>query len=75
MSTTFMMEMDEGQKILISQYVASHGQSMAEFMLGASLDQIEDAINLCEWRLGEDEFDENPLTYSDDEVMREFGLR
>ena len=75
MSTTFTMRLDESQKNLISEYAALHGKSMSEFMLGATLDIIEDAIDLREWKAAKAEFDRNPVSFSNDEIMREFGLR
>lgn len=75
MSTTFTMRMGEGQKKLISEYASIHGQSMSEFMLNAALDIIEDATDLRDWRSAKAEFDRDPVTYTNDEVMREFGLR
>ena len=75
MSTTFTMRIDEDQKKLISEYAAMHGKSMAEFMLDSALDVIEEATDLREWKAAKQEFDENPLTCSNDEIMREFGLR
>ena len=75
MSTTFTMRIDEGKKNLISEYAAIHGKSMAEFMLDATLDVIEDATDLRDWEIAKQEFDKNPVTYSNDEIMREFGLR
>ncbi|WP_296008595.1 type II toxin-antitoxin system RelB family antitoxin [uncultured Adlercreutzia sp.] len=75
MSTTYTMRIDEGQKTLIAEYAASQGQSMAQFMIGAALDVIEDAIDLRDWKAAKKEFDADPATYSHDEIMREFGLR
>jgi hypothetical protein len=75
MSTTFTMRLDEDKKNLISAYAAIHGKSMAEFMLDSALDVIEDATDLRDWKAAKKEFDENPLAYSNDEIMREFGLR
>jgi uncharacterized protein (DUF1778 family) len=69
------MRLDESQKTLISEYAAIHGKSMAEFMIGAALDVIEDATDLRDWKAAKAEFDRNPITYSNDEIMREFGLR
>ena len=76
MSTTFTMRIDEGQKKLISEFAASQGKSMAEFMLEASLDIIEDAIDLRDWNDAMKEYEvRDHTTYSHDEVMREFGMR
>jgi uncharacterized protein (DUF1778 family) len=75
MSTTFTMRMDENQKTLISEYAAAYGKSMAEFMLDAALDVIEDAIDLRDWKTAKAEFDADPVTFSNEEIMGEFGLR
>ena len=75
MSTTFTMRIDEDKKNLIAEYAAIHGKSMAEFMLDSTLDVIEDATDLRDWKVAKKEFDKNPITYSNDEIMREFGLR
>lgn len=75
MSTTFTMRLDDGQKELIAEYAAMHGKSMSEFMLDAALDIIENETDLRDWKAAKAEFDKNPKTYSNDEIMREFGLR
>ena len=74
MSTTFTMRLEESQKALIAEYAAVHGKSMSEFMLDAALDIIEDATDLRDWKAAKAEFDKNPVTYTADEVMKEFGL-
>lgn len=75
MSTTFTMRIDDNQKNLISEYASIHGKSMAEFMLNAALDVIEDETDLRDWKAAKAEYEKNPKTYSNDEIMREFGLR
>ena len=75
MSTTFTMRLDDSQKTLIAEYAAIHGKSMAEFMLDAALDIIEDATDLRDWKAAKAEFDKDPVTYSNDEIMQEFKLR
>ena len=75
MSTTFTMRLEENQKKLIAEYAAFHGKSMSEFMLEASLDVIEDAIDLRDWKEAKAEFDMNPMTHSNEDIMREFGLK
>jgi uncharacterized protein (DUF1778 family) len=69
------MRIDENEKAAISEYAAVHGKSMAGFMVEAALDVIEDAADLRDWNAAKAEFDENPVTYGNDEIMREFGLR
>jgi Uncharacterized protein conserved in bacteria len=75
MGTTFTMRLDDSQKTLIAEYAAIHGKSMAEFMLDAALDIIEDATDLRDWKAAKAEFDKDPVTYSNDEIMQEFKLR
>ena len=74
-STTFTMRLDEDEKTLISQFSKAQGSSMADFMLKATLDVIEDAVDLRTWHEAKEEFDVNPVSYSHDEVMQEFGLK
>jgi uncharacterized protein (DUF1778 family) len=66
------MRLDERQKTLISEYAAIHGKSMAEFMLDASLDIIEDAIDLRDWKTAKAEFDRDPVTYSSAEIAAKY---
>ena len=75
MSTTFTMRIDEGQKTLISEYAAAHGQSMADFLINSALDIIEDATDLRDWNESQEEYKADPVTYTHEEVMKEFGLR
>ncbi|HIW75807.1 MULTISPECIES: type II toxin-antitoxin system RelB family antitoxin [Gordonibacter] len=75
MSTTYTMRMQEGQKKLISEYAKMQGVSMADLMISSTLDVIEDALDLRDWKAAKEEFDAHPVTYSNDEIMREFGLR
>ncbi len=72
MSTTFTMRIDESQKTLISEYAAVHGKSMAEFMLDAALDVIEDAIDLRDWKAAKAEFDRDPVTYPAEEIAAKY---
>jgi len=72
MSTTFTMRLDEGQKALISEYAAVHGVSMSELMLNATLDIIEDATDLRDWKEAKAEFDANPVTYSAEEIRKKY---
>jgi len=72
MSTTFTMRLSESQKALISNYAAVQGVSMSEFMLNATIDVIEDAIDLRDWHEAKAEFDANPITYSAEEIRKKY---
>ena len=72
MSTTFTMRIEDSQKTLIAEYAAIHGKSMAEFMLDAALDVIEDAIDLRDWKAAKADFDKDPVTYSAAEIAEKY---
>ena len=74
-TTTFTMEIKESQKALIAEFAAAHGKSMAEFMLDAALDAIEDAIDLRDWIEAKAEFDKDPATFTAEEIIKEFGMK
>ena len=73
MSTTFTMRLNEDQKTLISEYASVMGVSMAELMLKATLDMIEDAIDLRTWHEAKAEFDADPVTYSAKEIAEKYS--
>ena len=73
MSTTFTMRLDEDQKTLISEYASVMGVTMTEFMLRATLEKIEDAIDLKTWYEAKAEFDANPVTYSAEEIAEKYS--
>ena len=60
------MRMDESQKELIAEYASLQGKSMADFMIEAAMDVIEDAIDLREWEATKAAFDADPVSYSSD---------
>jgi uncharacterized protein (DUF1778 family) len=66
------MRIGEEQKALISEYASMHGKSMAEFMLDAALEEIENAIDLRDWKIAKAEFDKNPVTYSAAEIAKKY---
>lgn len=74
MSTTFTLRMTEAQKNLIAEYARLEGRSMADFMLGSTLDAIEDAMLLQEWHEAKAEYEANPVSYTLEEVMEELGI-
>ena len=72
MSTTFTMRIDDRHKSLISEYAAVHGKSMAEFMIDAALDVIEDASDLRDWKAAKAEYDKNPVAYPASEIADKY---
>jgi hypothetical protein len=45
---------------------------MSEFVLETTLDAIEDAIDLRDWQMAKKEHDENPVTYSAEEIRERY---
>ena len=74
MSTTYTMRIGEHDKQLISEYSKMNKQSMAEFMINAAIEKIEDTIDLRAWDAANKEFEKDQQTYSLDEVEKELGL-
>ncbi|MDR2883620.1 MAG: DUF6290 family protein [Deferribacteraceae bacterium] len=74
MLTSYTIMLDENQEALIAEYATISGKSVSDFMLNMTLEAIEDAKDLKLWREAKAEFDKDPVTYSNDEIMKEFGL-
>lgn len=74
-SSTMTIRLNQDEKSLIADYARAFGTTASEFVRKAALERIEDDIDLKTWYSAKAEFDENPVAYSSDEVMREFGLR
>lgn len=75
MISTYTMRIDDSLKAHISAYASAQGKTMDEFMIEAALDAVEDADDLREWEEAYAEYKADPVTYSMDEVMKEFGMR
>lgn len=74
-SATMTIRLDSNEKDLIAEYARAFGTSASEFMRRSALERIEDDIDLEAWKAAKAEFDGDPVTYSNDDVMHEFGLR
>lgn len=74
MSVTFSMRMEAEEKQAIADFAKLKNQSMAEFMIEAALEKIEDELDLQTWYEAEAEYQRNPMTYSLDEVKEHLGF-
>lgn len=74
-SSTMTVRLDDNEKRLIADYAKAFGTTASDFMRRSALERIEDDIDIKAWEAAKAEFDADPTTYSNDEVMREFGLR
>lgn len=75
LEATMTVRMDEDEKALISDYARMAGTSASQFMRRCALEKIEDEIDVKAYKKAKAAFDANPVSYSNDEVMREFGLK
>ena len=74
-SSTMTVRLDDNEKRLIADYAKAFGTTASDFMRRSALERIEYDIDIKAWEAAKAEFDADPTTYSNDEVMREFGLR
>jgi len=70
MNTTVTVRLDNVDKEIIARYARAKGQTVSEVVRSAILDQIEDEYDLELYRQAIQEFRENPISYSLDEVAK-----
>ena len=70
MNATVTVRLDNVDKEIIARYARAKGQTVSEVMRTAILDQIEDEYDLELYRQAIQEFRENPISYSLDEVAK-----
>ena len=70
MNTTVTVRLDNVDKEIIARYARAKGQTVSEVVRTAILDQIEDEYDLELYRQAIQEFRENSLSYSLDEVAK-----
>lgn len=74
-SETLTVRMDSTEKELIAKYAEMFGYSSSEFMRKSTLERIEDELDLRDWDKAKAEYDKNPVSFSLEEVMEEFGIK
>ena len=67
-SATMTIQLDEGDKRLITDYAKTFGTSVSEFMRRCAVERIEDELDLQAWREAKAEFDADPATISTVEI-------
>ncbi len=71
-STTMTIRLDVDDKELIGSYAKAFSQSVSDFMRESALERIEDALDLKAWDEAKKEYDENPISYSADEIAEKY---
>ncbi len=74
MSVTSVRLTDE-ESNLIKSYCAIHGISLSDALKRALIEKIEDEFDLREYEAAKKRYDDNPVSYSLDEVRKELGLK
>ena len=69
------VRLTEEESGLIRSYCSIHGISMSEALKRALIERIEDEFDLAEYEAAKKRYDENPISYSLEEVRKELGLK
>lgn len=74
MSTTLTVRFSDKEAKLIRDYTTFHGITVSEFLRREALEAIEDELDLRAAEKARAEYLANPVTYSHEELMKEFGI-
>ena len=72
---TISLRLSEDDTRLIKDYAKLHGVTVSEFMRRAALEKIEDELDIRAAEKAYAEYLADPVTYSLDEIEKEFGLQ
>ena len=70
---TVSIRMSDEDTKLIKDYARLHGITVSDFLRRAALEKIEDELDLRAAEKAYAEYLANPVTYSNEEIMKEFG--
>lgn len=71
-STTVTIRLDNDEKNLIANFAAAIGTSISDFMRKATLELIEDELDLKAWEEAKAEFDADPETISAADIAKKY---
>lgn len=72
---TISLRVNNEETDLIKSYAAAKGISVSELIRESVIERIENEIDLKLYNEALNEFNENPVMYSLDEVTKELGLK
>ena len=75
MPMVFSVRFTEEERKLIEQYASLHGTTVSEVIRRATLEMIEDEMDLELAVKALEEYEKDPTTYTQDEVEKMLGLR
>jgi uncharacterized protein (DUF1778 family) len=62
------------ERMLIEQYAAIRGSTISDIIRKATMEMIEDELDIEICRMALKNYEKNPKAYSHDEIKRELGL-
>jgi uncharacterized protein (DUF1778 family) len=69
------LRINEEDSQLIRDYARLHGITVSEFLRRAALEKIEDELDIRAAEKAYADYLADPVTYSHEEIMKEFGLK
>ena len=72
---TMTLRINEEDAQLIRDYARLHGITVSEFLRRAALEKIEDELDIRAAEKAYADYLADPVTYSHEEIMKEFGLK
>lgn len=72
---TMTLRINEEDSRLIKDFARLHGITVSEFLRRAALEKIEDELDIRAAEKAYAEYLADPVTYSHEEIMKEFGLK
>ena len=71
---TISLRLNEADSMLFKKYAEMNGISVSELVRRSVLERIEEEYDLQAYQEAIEEYRENPITYTLDEVEKELGL-
>ena len=68
------IKFSEDERAAIERYASIHGMKTCEVIKKATIEMIEDEMDLQSFRETKERFEKNPVTYSHETVGRELGF-
>ena len=69
------IKLNKEEKRLFNKYCSKNGMKLSSAMKNALLEKIEDEYDLALYESAMAEYEKNPVTYSLEEVRKEFGIK
>ena len=71
----YSIRFSEDEQSMIEEYAMLYGMKISEVIRKATMEMIEDAMDIAAFKEAKEKFDKNPVTYSHEDVGKELGFR